>query len=177
MYQSKAFDSPMEEHLFNLSYGIYYDNSKDMNRFLENNDLPPINTTDVKYISINYSTNQCPFFYDEAKHIFYSISLRLPFTRYFGNNNYENTLQTYSFFFETFIFESYLKRITIRPILGFGLSQTDFTIRKINGDFIDLNTLNIKSNSTIKFTKFTALLNIGGGGAFRYKIIDDAFTF
>lgn len=172
---SLGFDSPLEEHILDLTYGLYYDNSKSLNQFFENNNIPLIEKNYTKTVGLNYHTNICPFLFDEPSHFFYSVSLVLPVTHSIRGDNFDNELQTYSLFLETFVFESYLKKITIRPILGIGLSQTELIIRKSDDGFVEFKELNIKTNSAIRFTKFSALLNIGGGGAFRYKLIDDAF--
>ena len=172
---SMGLDSPFEEHSFNVNYGFYFDNIKDLNKYFELNKLPEINKNYGEFISLNYSTNECPFLFDQPNHIFYSFSFLLPLPRYFTDNNYNNNLYTYSLFLETFIFESYLKKITIKPIVGIGFSQTNLVIRKTNSTLNELKNLDMETNSAFRFTKFTALLNLGGGGAFRFKLIDDAF--
>ncbi|MFC2130062.1 hypothetical protein ACFLSQ_01385 [Bacteroidota bacterium] len=156
-----------------VTSGIYYDNTEDINRFLKKNNLPQLETANVYFAGCHYKSNYLPLFSNIAHKVLYSFDIRFPFTRKVDNPDYSVEMQTHSFFVELTAFESYIKTVTVHPILGFGLSSTNLIIERKNRAGISDGFLE-KESGFYNFKKTTALFNIGGGCDLRINWLDNA---
>ncbi len=155
-----------------LTAGIYYDNTENINRFLQKNNLPRFETGYVYFAGCHYKSNYLPLLSNIAHKVLFSFDIRFPFARKVENPDYSVEMQTHSFFVELTAFESYIKTVTVHPILGFGLSSTSFIIeRKNRGDMSD--GFLTKESGFFSFKKTTALFNIGGGCDLRINWTDN----
>lgn len=157
------------EAVIAITGGTYYDDIEDINNFLSKNSMPNIKPEHVYYSGIQYKANSISLLNDKVYEYLYSFDLRLPFTRRIENSDFSVELQSWSFFTEITTFESFIKMLTVHPILGFGISNSNFTIihKNKNEGFFPGNGI------YSSFNKFTLLLNIGGGCDYRLNILKE----
>ena len=157
------------ESVLALTGGIYYDNTEDINNFLSKNSLPNVKPEHVFYSGIQYKSNSMSLLNDKVYQYLYSFELRVPFTRSVKSPDYSIELQAWSFSAEITTFESFIKTVTVHPILGFGVSNSNLSItsKNTNEEFFTGN------GTYSNFDKFTFLLNIGGGCDYRLNILEN----
>ena len=154
------------ETVFALTSGIYYDNTEEINNFLTKNSLPIVKPRHVFYSGIQYKSNSTSLLNDKVYQYLYSFDIRVPFTRSIEIPDYSVELQSWSFFAELTTFESFIKTVTVHPILGMGVSNSNLSItrKKTNEGLFPGNGI------YSSFDKFTLLFNVGGGCDYRLNI-------
>jgi|GEM_PF-3749701 len=153
--------------IFFISSGIYYDDPGKINSLLsksfETTKLP----AQVYYFGIGYKINHNPIISNKPYFLLYSIEAKFPLSRRTNNIYYNAELQTYILSLDVSTFESYVKTVTVHPIIGFAFSKTDL-ILPLKYDDSDKRFYTDKF--TQKFEKFSASLNIGGGADLRIRL-------
>lgn len=167
----KAVFNIPKTNILGLSGGIYYDNLEDINKFLMMNELPKLEPGYQYYYSMNLKTNYIPYIFDESHSVIYSIDVRLPIDRILNESGKQIKLNTYSFFAEFSAFESYLKSITVHPIVGFGYSKSILEIKLDDNKADFFQKLN-PDGKIFDFEKSTLLFNLGGGIDYRTNLKD-----
>jgi hypothetical protein len=156
---------------FSLKSGVYFDNLTDINKFLKTNDFPELSPENVWYFGLNYTSNHFPVVLHDLPNIYLSLDFRYPVTRSI-EKNYSVKMQTPSIFIEAGGFQDIINHLTMYPILGFGLAWTDLDITS-NGNNIESEKIIKNESKSYSFTKFNALLNLGGGFDYRYSLREE----
>lgn len=146
--------------------GLYFDETDEINEALKTLCYPEMQTSVVPYLGINYAANHFPFLFYSIPNIFFSIDFRIPLERR-STDNLSTELKTSSLFIELEGFHDLINNITVYPIVGFGFSWTNLDLYDTSSNPGTVEIINGSVKRT-RFSKFNALLNLGGG--FDYKI-------
>jgi hypothetical protein len=153
--------------IFSVSGGIYYDNPGKINSMLKKvigaDDL----ISHVYYLDFNYKINHNPIIWNSPYFILYSLNLQVPFSRKTSNIYYNAELQTYSASVEISTFESYVKTVTVHPLIGLGLSYTELLMPVKYSEALGINCVDDKMN---KYEKSNLNLILGGGSDLRLNL-------
>jgi hypothetical protein len=153
--------------IFSVSSGIYYDNPDKINSLLKKIIKTDNLISHVYFVRLNYKFNHNPIISNKPYFILYSLGLQIPFSRHSNNVFYNAELQTYSTTIEVSVFESYLKTVTVHPVIGLGYSLTELLMPiKYNSEF-GINYLDDKVN---KYEKSNLNLILGGGSDLRLNL-------
>lgn len=156
-------------NIIGTGFGIFYDDIQDMNNFLVDNELPELSNNYQYYVSLNLKSNYLPFICDDSHSILYSIDFKLPLEREVSNVKYIVNLNTYSFFAEFSAFESFLRYLTVHPLVGVGFAETKMKIQTNTEQNEFLNGLGA-TQTVYDFDKSTILFNLGGGFDYRKNL-------
>jgi len=153
--------------IFSVSTGIYYDNPNNINSLLKKIIMTDDFMGHVYYFGISYKVNHNPIISNKPYFLLYSLDFKFPITRKTSNVYYNAELQTYSLSAELSVFESYMKIVTVHPVIGIGFSKTELLMPiKYNEEHM-IHYLDNKMN---KYEKSNLNLILGGGCDLRINI-------
>ena len=151
--------------------GLFFDNPDEINSAISALGYPEIKSDLAPYIGINYAANHFPFLFYSIPNIFFSLDVRFPLERK-STNIFSSELKTTSVFFELEGFHDLINNITVYPIVGFGFSWTNLDLYDtlLNSDIREITNGSVKRT---RFSKFNALLNLGGGMDYKVNLVQD----
>jgi hypothetical protein len=151
--------------------GLFFDNPDEINSAISALGYPEIKSDIAPYIGINYAANHFPFLFYSIPNIFFSLDVRFPLERK-STNILATELKTTSLFIELVGFHDLINNITVYPIMGFGFSWTNLDLYDTipNPKIVDITNGSAKRT---RFSKFNALLNLGGGMDYKINIVQD----
>lgn len=157
--------------IFSVSGGIYYDNPGKVNSLLKKVIVTEDLTSHVYYLGLSYKFNHNPIIWNNPYFILYSLNLQVPFSRKTNNVYYNAELQTYTASVEISTFESFIKTVTVHPLIALGLSYTELLMPIKYNETFGINYVDDKIN---KYEKTDLNLILGGGSDLRLNLSESA---
>jgi hypothetical protein len=151
------------------SAGIFYHNLSSVNDFLLSNNVSGLSPERASFLGLQMKTNDLAFLSDDFKYLLFSLNLLLPIGSPRSGIEKYSDLKTYAFFLELSTFESYIKVVTVHPVVGFGISYSSLALDSRGNTIMFLENLN-KEPGIYHLEKFTALFKLGGGGNLRINL-------